>query len=81
MRHLHHGTYGGVEGQIHTWTLATDGGQPLGLHPGHFMPTERAPVRTKQGSGDCKTGLILRREISQPFWKLNSKSSVVQPAA
>jgi hypothetical protein len=81
MTHLHHGTYGGVEAQIHTWTLATDGGQPLGLHPGHFTPTERAPVRNKRGSGDCKTGLILRREISHPFWKLNSSSSVIQPAA
>jgi hypothetical protein len=47
MRHLHHGTYGGVEEQIHTRTLATDGSKPLGIHLGHFMPTERAPVYTK----------------------------------
>lgn len=51
MKHLHHGTYGEVEAQIHTWTLATDCGHPLGLHPGHFMAIERAPVYIKQGSG------------------------------
>jgi hypothetical protein len=77
MRHLHHGTYGGVEAQNHTLTLATDGSQPLRLHPGHFMPKEAQYTLNKAQGLQNWSDLEKRNITSLLETELNS--SVSQP--
>jgi hypothetical protein len=73
-----------VEVQLHSVTLALDGGEWSASRPGRFTPKERASGTHWIGGWVGPRAVldaVVRRKIASPHRESNPRTPIVQPAA